>query len=49
MQDLEIKLLEIIKEYIGSNQETAQELLNDMLAEMQDYENYIVMDLICSK
>lgn len=49
MKELEKKLLSIIKEHIGSNQDAAQDLLDDLLAEMQDYENGVVTDLICSK
>lgn len=49
MKDLEKKLLSIIKEHIGPNQDIAQDLLDDLLAEMQDYDNGTVTDLICSK
>ena len=49
MQELEKKLLSIIKEHIGTNQDAAQDLLNDLLSEMQEHENNIVGDLICSK
>lgn len=49
MKELEKKLLEIVKEHIGSNQDVAQDLLDDLLAEMQDYDNGVVTDLICSK
>ena len=49
MGELEEKLLGIVKEHIGSNQQAAQDLLNDLLAKMQDYENGVVTDLICSK
>jgi len=46
---LEEKLLLIIKNWYGDDIGEAQGCLDDLLAEMQQYDNNTVTTLICSK
>lgn len=49
MKELEKKLLSIIKEHIGPDEEIALDLLTDLMREMQEHDNNTVTELICSK